>query len=60
MCIRDRFNTSFLLGADYENQNVFADSSSDELLGGNELDLFFAVLGTDSFDNASDEVVLVS
>ena len=56
----DRFNTSFLLGADYENQNVFADSSSDELLGGNELDLFFAVLGTDSFDNASDEVVLVS
>ncbi len=56
----DRFNTSFLLGADYENQNVFADSSSDELLGGNELDLFFAVLGTDSFDNASDEVVLAS
>lgn len=56
----DRFNTSFLLGADYENQNVFADTSSDELLGGNELDLFFAVLGTDSIDNASDEIVSAS
>ena len=53
----DRFNTSYLLGSSHENQNVFADSNADDLLGGNELDFFFALIGTDSLDRGLDEII---
>ena len=53
----DRKNTTFLIGADRTGQNTFRDQNRDQVTGGAGLDLFFASMSMDEFDQAADELV---
>ena len=53
----DRKNTTFLIGADRTGQNTFRDQNRDQVTGGPGLDLFFASMSMDEFDQAGDELV---
>lgn len=51
----NRLNTTYLIGDGRSGQNVFDDTIADNLHSGNELDLFFARVGTDVLDSQPGE-----